>query len=77
MLIFFLYIEVLAVLEFDECPVPFSFLSFEFGKSFLPLPQSQILLLNCLASFAVTLDAMAKAPEAFGMFSNLQRMYKL
>ena len=46
MLIFFLVIEVLgllAVLEFDECPVPFCILLFESGKSFFQLPQSRFL----------------------------------
>ena len=49
MLIFFLSVEVLAILEFDKYPAPFCILLFEFGKSFLPLPQSQVLLLNLFA----------------------------
>ena len=38
-LIFFLSIEVIAVLEFDKCPARFCTLFFESGKSFLSLPQ--------------------------------------
>ena len=53
LLIFFLSIDVLAVLEFDECPVPL----WLWGNGFPPLPQSQFL------SFATGLGHVFKFAE--------------